>query len=327
MELPNPVSTVLETELAAYEPIKRVTEGDRHETFVVVDDAETRYILKVYADGRQGQGESGYEAPVVTSIQGFEFVPGLHQSGVAGSYPYIVFERVENTERWGTPAWERKVARTLGETLSRVHTEIEAADSWGQSSETYPAPERLAPSVLFDTLSELQQAPHRRLPGILPAVADALRETVPESGVIHGDVTVDNVRFATETCVLVDWETAGRSDVCFDVSKAELWVFQLFEPLLSMSTEAVLSEFREAYGVSPLAVKRIRALKILLLCRMAARVDRLGPYESWQHRVDGSCLGRVLTVLERTMRDAAFIDTDPESSLPKRRLSGTATER
>lgn len=324
MELPSAVSTVLETDLAAYEPVTCVAEGDRHETVVVADDTGTRYILKVYADSGP---EMRHEAPVVASVQEFAFAPSLHQSGVAGSSPYILFERVENTERWGVPEWESTLARTLGETLSQVHTAVEPAADWGQPSETSPSPERLAPSVLSDTVRELQQTPRPHLAGVLPAVVDTLTETVPRRGVIHGDVTVDNVRFVaeTETVVLVDWETAGRSDVYFDVAKAELWLFQLFEPLLSTATKALVSTFREAYGISSPAIERVRALKILLLCRMAVRVERLGPYKSWQHRVDGSCLDQILTVLRRTARTASFVDDTPESPTGAT-LSGTATE-
>lgn len=312
MDLPDVVASIVETELGAYEVTERVPEGDVHREFGLVDDAGDRYVLKVAGETEQERERVEHEAAVVGSLQEYDFVPTVCGSGVVGSCPFVLFERVEATERWGTARWETTAARTLGETLARIHTGIEPRPEWGLSGsgDAHPLPESQPPAATFETLCELRTSDRRRLAELLPDVAAVLRETTAERGVVHGDVTIGNVRFSADAreCTLVDWETAAVADAYFDVAKAELWTFQLFSPLLSVPEETLLSELREAYGVPSSAVRRIRAHKILQLCRMIPRVERLGPYASWQRRVDGSCLRQVERVLERTVRRCAFAE-------------------
>ncbi|SFB72331.1 Phosphotransferase enzyme family protein [Halobiforma haloterrestris] len=310
MELPAVVSAIVETELSAYEVTGRVPEGDIHREFEVVDEAGDQYVLKVAGDTEEERARVEHEAAVVGSLQEFDFVPALCGSGVVDAYPFLLFDRVEATERWGTARWETTAARTLGETLARIHTDIEPRAEWEPSGNAHPLPESRPPAATFETLCELRPSDRRPLVELLPDVAAVLRETSADRGVVHGDVTIDNVRFSSDAreCTLVDWETATVADAYFDVAKAELWTLQLFSPLLSVPEETILSELRAAYGVPPSAVRRIRAHKVLQLCRMIPRIERLGPYASWQRRVDGSCLEEVERVLERTLRRCGFAD-------------------
>ncbi|APW96357.1 aminoglycoside phosphotransferase [Halobiforma lacisalsi AJ5] len=310
MEVPTVVSAIVETELSSYEITGHVLEGDIHREFEVVDEAGDQYVLKVAGDTEEERARVKHEAVVVGSLQEFDFVPDLCGSGVVDSYPFLLFDRVEATEQWGTARWETTAARTLGETLARVHTDIEPRAEWRTSGDAHPLPESQPPAATFETLCELRTSDRRRLAELLPDVAAVLQETTAERGVVHGDVTIDNVRFSSDAreCTLVDWETATVADAYFDVAIAELRTFQLFSSLLSVPEETILSELRAAYGVPSSAVRRIRAHKILQLCRMVPRVERLGPYASWQRRVDGSCLEQVERVLERTVRRCTFAE-------------------
>lgn len=313
VELPAAVRSLVCGDLDGYEVRERLAEGDLHDVFGVVDGSGTEYVLKIAADTDRDRQRVAHEAAVVESLRTHEFVPGVVRSGVTDSHAYALFERVEGHERWGDARWESAAARTLGETLRRLHTSAERHEGWNERGHADTAPTDRVNAAVADALYELHAGDRRELTGVVTDAAAVIRETSPAVGVTHGDVTVGNVLFGAdaESCTLVDWETAAWFDAYFDAAKAELWLFQLFSPLFSLPESSVVAAFREAYGASTAAVRRIQAYKLLQLCRMVPRIERLGPYTSWERRLDASCLAHVESVLERTIRECSFLSDPP----------------
>ena len=303
----------METDLDAYEVRERLAEGDLHAVFGVVDGSGAEYVLKVAADTDRNRRRIAHEATVVRSLRAYPFVPAVARSGLADSRAYVLFERVDDYERWGDARWESAAARTLGETLRRLHTEVEPRESWRPPGTAGPSPADRVNATVAEASRELRAGDRRELMGVLADAATVMRETSSAVGATHGDVTVGNVSFGedAESCTLVDWEMAARSDVHFDAAKAELWLFQLFSPLFSLPESTVVAAFRRAYGASTTAVRRIQAYKLLQLCRMVPRIERLGPYSSLERRLDASCLEHVESVLERTIRECSFPSDPP----------------
>ena len=313
MKLPAVVRSLVETDLDAYEVRERLDEGDLHAVFGVVDASGAEYVLKIAADTDRNRRRIAHEAAVADSLRAYPFAPAVVRSGVTESRAYVLFDRVDGHERWGDARWESAAARTLGETLRRLHAEVDPGESWRPPGSVGSSPADRVNAAVADASHELRAGDRRELTGVLRDAAAVVRETSPAVGATHGDVTVGNVLFDAdaESCTLVDWEMAARFDGYFDAAKAELWLFQLFSPLFSLSESSVVAAFREAYGASPTAVRRIRAYKLLQLCQMIPRIERLGPYSSWERRLDASCLEHVESVLERTIRECSFLSDPP----------------
>lgn len=313
MDLPDVVRSVMTTDLAAYEVSERITAGDVHDVFAVTDKAGREYVLKVAGEDARDRRRIAHEAAVTGSLAMYGFVPAVVDSGVTDSRAFVLLERVDRAERPGDPSWESAAASTLGETLRTLHTEGEWREEWSEDARRHRSPENRIDAAIADTLSELRVEEYREYTRVLPDVTRVLRETTPRIGLVHGDLTIDNVLFGPdgESCVLVDWETAARFDAYFDVAKAELWLFRLFGPLFSTASADLVAAFRRAYGLPESAVERVQAHELLQACRMVPRVRRLGPYSSWTRRTDAPCLDHVESVLDRLIADCSFLVETP----------------
>lgn len=312
MEIQAVVRSLVETDLDAYEIHERLDEGDLHAVFGVVDGSGAEYILKIAADTDRNRRRVAHEAAVTRSLRACSFVPAVVRSGVTESHAYVLFDRVGGHERWGDAQWESAAARTLGETLRRLHVEVDVNESWQPPGSVGTSLTDRVNAAVAKASHELHTSGRRELMVVLTDAAAVVRETSPTVGATHGDVTIGNVLFDVdaESCTLIDWEMAAQFDGYFDVAKAELWLFQLFSPLFSLPESSVLAVFRTAYGASPADIRRIQAYKILQLCQMVPRIERLGPYSSWKRRLDASCLDHVESVLEQTICECSFL-SDP----------------
>lgn len=198
-----------------------------------------RYVLKVYRHGFWSPGEVAWELELTrhllcSGVPVPEVVP-LADGRVLGvidapegQRAYALTTFVESAAK-PRPPFTDDLYRQFGAVIAALHT---AGDSF---TSTYPRRSFDLAATLVEplglVLAELAAQPEDR--AVIQALGDEARHRIEafiagglDWGVVHGDVTMDNVFFGPAGLVIVDFDLAGpgyRASDLYGVRQTEHW--------------------------------------------------------------------------------------------------------